>query len=360
MDYKEKYEQALKVAKETYDKQPMYRDWLDKMFPELAESEDERIRKEILGLVRYTKGRRIGYEPRITQDKMITWLEKQDNESVNIDIESMVSSYEQRLKSQGQGNLENNPLINMCVSAFRRGVENTLEELNLKKLEKQGEQKPVVIIPKFRVGDEIKTSNEESLTITKIDKKGYWSEDLFICGFDDADKWEFVEQKPAWSEEEEHYIRQLESMVKERWALAEKAQDEEVIKNMSNLAFFLKTLNPSKKPADEDMKTLLRTEYEKGRADAIAEMQGKWSEEDESMRTRCIGILGKCYMGELPTKVEEELNWLKSLRPQTTWKPSDEQIKGIECAIKTLRHQLNVGDKRLNSLYDNLKKLMEE
>lgn len=43
MDYKEKYEQALKVAKETYDKQPMYRDWLGKMFPELAESEDDKI-----------------------------------------------------------------------------------------------------------------------------------------------------------------------------------------------------------------------------------------------------------------------------------------------------------------------------
>lgn len=35
--------------------------------------------------------------------------------------------------------------------------------------------------------------------------------------------------------------------------------------------------------------------------------KSSWSEEDESMRTRCIGILGKCYLGELPTKVEEEL-----------------------------------------------------
>ena len=42
----------------------------------------------------------------------------------------------------------------------------------------------------------------------------------------------------------------------------------------------------------------------------------EWSEKDESMRTRCIGILGKCCIGELPTKVEEELNWLKSLKPQ--------------------------------------------
>ena len=64
-------------------------------------------------------------------------------------------------------------------------------------LEKQGEKKPAVIIPKFRIGDEIKTSNEESLTITKIDEKGYWSEDLFICSFDEECIWDWTKQKPA-------------------------------------------------------------------------------------------------------------------------------------------------------------------
>ena len=64
-------------------------------------------------------------------------------------------------------------------------------------LEKPGQQKHVVIIPKFRVGDEIKTSNEESLTITKIDENGYWSEDLFICGFDEECIWDLVGQKHA-------------------------------------------------------------------------------------------------------------------------------------------------------------------
>lgn len=39
-----------------------------------------------------------------------------------------------------------------------------------------------------------------------------------------------------------------------------------------------------------------------------------WSEEDESMYTRTLGILGKCYMGQLPTKVEDELKWFKSLK----------------------------------------------
>lgn len=62
-------------------------------------------------------------------------------------------------------------------------------------LEKQGEHNYDIIIQNFRVGDNIKTTNEEPLNITKIDDKGYWSEDLFICGFDDAAKWELVEQK---------------------------------------------------------------------------------------------------------------------------------------------------------------------
>ena len=53
------------------------------------------------------------------------------------------------------------------------------------------------IEPKFKVGDEIKTANEESLTITKIDEKGYWSKDLFICSFDEECIWDLVEQKPT-------------------------------------------------------------------------------------------------------------------------------------------------------------------
>jgi len=62
-------------------------------------------------------------------------------------------------------------------------------------------EKKTLIIPKFRVGDEIKTANEESLTITKIDEKGYWSEDLFICGFDDECLWDLVKGQsvePDW------------------------------------------------------------------------------------------------------------------------------------------------------------------
>ena len=129
MDYKEKVIALLKsqeLSKEQKEK-------LENIFPELKESEDERIRKELIDYHRSMAAQADDY----VHEAWIAWLEK------------------------------------------------------------QGEQKPVVIIPKFRIGDNIKTTNEEPLTITKIDGKGYWSEDLFICGFDDSAKWELVERKPT-------------------------------------------------------------------------------------------------------------------------------------------------------------------
>ena len=62
------------------------------------------------------------------------------------------------------------------------------------------------------------------------------------------------------------------------------------------------------------MMELLRTEYEKGKVDAIAEMQKPWSEEDESLRRRCIGAIEMANLSDY-TK-NDILSWLKSPRPQ--------------------------------------------
>ena len=139
MDYEKAYKEALERARQFSDK-PYLEDSkgiVDYIFPELKEKEDEQHRKWIL-------------------EYLYDGLRKSDEQ------------FKDHFKAA------------------------------IAWLEKQCEQKPIdKVEPKFRVGDEIKTSNEESLTITKIDEKGYWSEDLFICGFDDADNWKLVEQKPA-------------------------------------------------------------------------------------------------------------------------------------------------------------------
>lgn len=70
------YDEALSVARKTHQTQPMYRDWLEKMFPELAESEDARIRKAIkYGLDHVFTNNTTVFE--VTKEQCLAWLEKQ-------------------------------------------------------------------------------------------------------------------------------------------------------------------------------------------------------------------------------------------------------------------------------------------
>ena len=192
-------------------------------------------------------------------------------------------------------------------------------------------QKPACNVePKFKVGDEIKTANEESLTITKIDEKRYWSEDLFICDFDEECLWNLVEQKPAWSEED---MKMVESII-------------------TDIKYCKKAYNNNSYHENEIgwLKSI------KDRI--IPQPKQEWSEEDEGIKETIIEEL------ELVKKSLDEVNyegydklidWLKSLRPQPQWKPSDEQMERLKGTINSLPHQ-----EVLYSLYQDLKKLREE
>lgn len=60
----------------------------------------------------------------------------------------------------------------------------------------------------------------------------------------------------------------------------------------------------------EDVFPELRESEDEGRVQPKQE----WSEEDESLRLRTIGALETCKIGS-PTKcVDEQINWLKSLK----------------------------------------------
>ena len=93
MDYKEKYEQALERCKEEFNFNNLaysheeIKQKLKHVFPELKESEDERIRKEILNVFKQLDectticGRNYDYA------KWIAWLEKQDPNRLEKEIE---------------------------------------------------------------------------------------------------------------------------------------------------------------------------------------------------------------------------------------------------------------------------------
>ena len=83
MDYEKKYKDALERARVWKEKSGMPKDKqgiLDDIFPELKESEDEKIRKSILELVKQSSE----ILDKQNQNNMIAWLEKQGEQKVPI------------------------------------------------------------------------------------------------------------------------------------------------------------------------------------------------------------------------------------------------------------------------------------
>jgi hypothetical protein len=100
------------------------------------------------------------------------------------------------------------------------------------------------------------------------------------------------------------------------------------------------------------------------------EQKPSWSEDDEKKRNLLIDILNVNYPNGVfkvnpantlnmeAMHVEELIDWLKSLKPQNTWKPSDAQMIALNDII--LNGNLsNANERILKSLQEQLMKLKE-
>ena len=461
---------------------------IEELIPEIKKSEDERIRKCLLSHFSRYREDEVFLNDILMKD-IVSWLEKQDekgtkgNEGEIPNSEQNLADITDKLKEEYQKGwnaamqqlpkevdsqiwqIANNSAKTweesfaiLCATqkAYGKGKKDALKEQNI-----------VVIIPKFRVGDEIKTSNEESLTITKIDKKGYWSEGLFICSFDDAAKWELVEQKSADNVEHEfeigdlitngilvgkideihelgyhayfgdHYADVPDVENWHKWTIQD-SKDGDVLVTNSNIIFIFKYLDeggtiafrasctensgvyfPKIKerlcdqdahPATKEQRNLLFQKMREagyGWDDKNKEPkkieQTVWSEEDEKYTNIVVSALGSpsidglyCFHNvksadvinwfkSIKDKVQpkqewneqeqvrinrivsclENLNvadndillkdveWLKSIRPQSRWKPSGEQIKALAMAVEGNIPQPGI----IQSILEQLKKL---
>ena len=81
----------------------------------------------------------------------------------------------------------------------------------------------------------------------------------------------------------------------------------------------------------------------------------EWSEEDERNKDAIIDAITVQYS---PGIRDNLTNWLKSLRPQPHWKPSEEQMKHLERCFSHGHTQQLPNQHVLESLYNDLKKLM--
>ena len=273
-----RFDEAIKKAKSKIknDKDHvLYEDDVVEIFPELKESEDERIRKAIIEHFEGSHSSMYPYKGFI-KEQILAWLEK------------------------------------------------------------QGEQKPDdKVEPKFKIGDIIRLKDGDGLewTVEGVLNNGYYT---IVCADRDDfiqldDKWELVEQKPAWSEEDEMHIRELESLVKQVWATAEYENDKNTIHKMSDLSFFLKTLKP--------------------------QLKQELSEEDcNQIETIACHLdnIGNVAMAESLLNIMDKY---KSSRPQSTWKPSDEQMEALNYVVNLMASSERPTE---NDLYYNILKSLRQ
>ena len=74
------YAEILVKAKELKDANPTdegIQRWVDDTFPELAESEDEKIRKDLIKMVNYFYGSSLNCQHSVSKEDILAWLEKQ-------------------------------------------------------------------------------------------------------------------------------------------------------------------------------------------------------------------------------------------------------------------------------------------
>ena len=137
MDYEQKYKEALSRAKKLYKDavtlqlEQDIKDY-ETIFPELNESEDERIRKEIISALKWANHKGV-------YDKHIAWLEKQGEKT-------QVDGFDAELKESDDERIRKLTIHHLDRAYQNCAFDEYKEEIEkcIAWLEKQGEQKSVL------------------------------------------------------------------------------------------------------------------------------------------------------------------------------------------------------------------------
>ena len=329
-----RYEEALAKARELHGTVAAGRDFLAEIFPELRESEDERIRRHLIDIVETYWG--TTNDPGKAAD--LAWLERQKESTWTEEDESFRKHSLPRILNPKGWTMEQ-------IEADRKLLKEFVERQKNKWLEKKEEQKPALtperIHPKFAVGDTVCRPMWSDHTIREIYID--CNDPVYVCvndegleshiSFSEQDEWERKEQKPAeWSEEDEKLWKSALWHIKNSCGNGGKNSGEFEVYHW--LKFLPERFNLQPKQ--------------------------EWSDEDKEMVRRAIFYTEQYRTNYGDTKESEEcFNWLldlhRNIRPPFHWKPSEEQMN----ALYDILHPADpVNLDAVKSLYNDLKKLL--
>lgn len=298
------YEKKLALAKEALDSGSYDKETIEYIFPELAESEDEKIRKELLEFLDELSklGKNTNFDRWSKSDcaDWIIWLEKQGETYTKKDVDNAylegMAFAKDELEKQNKQILANS--AKTCKDE-QKPTDNDMKEALRTEYEK-GRADAIAEIEMQKLVDCIDCTNSKGCINCK-----------------DGNMKETLVRKTAWSKEDEEELDIAISTLKEA--------------GQHDSAKWLKFLKDRVQPKQE------------------------WSEEDIRNIEDIDSIL--FYNKDLPEDTCMRLrNWLKSLRPQSQWKPSDEQMIILQEAIGIVG-QLTPRGECLKELVEQLKKL---
>lgn len=385
------YDEALEKARIWKDKSGMPKDRqgiLDDIFPELAEGEDERIRKELVSFLKETIEYG-GISPDIwTMDnanKWLAWLEKQ-GEQKPIDKIQLGKKYKciasPRYSTFMIGEIYKPEDEFLC--SFMNFCSDCFEPIE------DGEQKPAdKVEPKFHEGDWIISDTVDKdyhiCKITGIKDGNYTIEST--CGykgynqfdvFDTAYKlWTIQDAKDGdvltcYSDIKGQPIEQtgiIKQYVGRHGGCSNSFKAHFGVDWDNNVVIegYMGSSNiyPStKEQRDTLMKAMAdagytfdfeKKELKKVGCEADCTTTKEWSEEDECCINQLIIFCENCMVQD--SNAKKCANWLKSLKERYTWKPSDEQMNALSKAIAFVFDSNSDVKHSLKSLYNELKKL---
>ena len=323
------YDEAIKEASIAYkDEDRHLKATLERIFPELAESEDEKIREY---LIRYIDNTMKSSE---LKSKILARLE---NIPYTIDREKREGfhlGYKAALEKQGESYTKRD-----VDDAYVEGMAFAKYEL-----EKQAEQKLYVNDNAkemfIKALERVEEQNAKGYKLTDCDKNSWWedfkeyttSEQILA----NSAKTCKDEQKSAWSEEDSARLQRIIDFL---WY--NRKGDTDTIYQQEQDIDWLKSLKDRIQPKQE------------------------WSEEDEHRINLLEALCEDKLFESVPNstmyrEMRLTINWLNSLSPRKRWKPSDEQMHALHDLNLTGNISYAGQGQTLIELYNDLEKLTEE